>query len=255
MSKPFILSVTSGKGGVGKTAISVNISIILAKKGIKVLLFDGDFGLANAEILLGVVPKRTLKHYFLEGVPLEEIGVKGPYNMCFLTSYSGMKEIFEENPEKARNFLEDLKRFARPFDILVIDTGAGITKKVTSLCSLSDTILVILNKEPTSLTDAYGIIKVMTKNYGKRDFAIVVNRANEEDALNTYKKLKEVTSRFLSLPVDFLGYIPDDPVVPRSISLQKPASVAFSSSHFSRSLELLGEKLVKRLTKSDEKAL
>ena len=236
---PFVLSVTSGKGGVGKTTLSVNLSLSLSKMGLKVLLFDGDFGLANAEIMLRVMPELTLKDYFFKGRSLQEILVKGPYGLFFLTSYSGMKEVFEEYPEKAEAFVKEFEKLCKPFDMVVIDTGAGIGKKVTRLNQMADLILVLMNKEPTSLTDAYGVIKVMA-GYGKKNFGVVVNRVlNQKEAEEAYKRLSEATKKFLGFSPEFLGFLPEDGAVPRSISLQRPARVAFSTSPFSKKVDEL----------------
>ncbi len=237
----FVLSVTSGKGGVGKTTLSVNLSLSLSKMGLKVLLFDGDFGLANAEIMLRVMPRLTLKDYFFKGRSLREILVRGPYGLFFLTSYSGMKEIFEEYPEKAEAFIKEFEEFCSLFDVVVVDTGAGLGKKVIRLNQMADLILVLMNKEPTSLTDAYGVIKVMA-GYGKRNFGVVVNRVlNQEEAGEAFRRLSEVTKKFLGFSPEFLGFLPEDGVVPRSISLQRPAWVAFSTSPFSKKVDELSK--------------
>ncbi len=240
MGDSFIVSVTSGKGGVGKTVISANLSIVLAEQGFKVLLVDGDFGLSNAEVILGVSPEKNLGDYFTKGESLPVIASSTPYGFHFIPSYSGMEEAFEGFPERSREFLYDIKALSKEFDLTILDTGSGITKKVTELGCVADEIVVISTSDPASMLDAYAVVKVMAGR-GKRSISLVINRCERDEAEKVYDVVRGASERFLGLPLRFLGWLPEDGFVPESVKKGSPISLL--STPFSVQLREIAERI------------
>lgn len=158
-----IISVTSGKGGVGKTSLSVNLAAHLSKNNVKVLLIDADLGLSNVEIMLGVTPSYTLKDVIKNGRDIEDVIINGPYNLDFISGGNGFLELAELSEIEREEILIKIHKLEGLYDIIIIDTGAGISKNVTAFLTISDEIIVVTTSEPTALTDAYSIMKVISE--------------------------------------------------------------------------------------------
>ena len=163
-----IISVTSGKGGVGKTSLSVNLAAHLSKQGTKILLIDADLGLSNVEIMLGVTPSYTLKDVIKHGKDIEDVIINGPYNLDFISGGNGFLELAELSEVEREEILIKIHKLEELYDIIIIDTGAGISKNVTAFLTISDEIIVITTSEPTALTDAYSIMKVISEEKVKQ---------------------------------------------------------------------------------------
>lgn len=220
---PRVICVTSGKGGVGKSNIVINLAYSLIKKGKKVLVLDADLNLANVDILLGLTPRYNLHHVFLGEKTLPEILTKGPAGLLILPASSGIMELSDLTESQRLYFLAEMEELGRKIDILLIDTAAGINNNVVYFNLASQERIIILTPEPTSLTDAYALIKVLSSRHDIKKFRILVNLAgSEKEALSVFRKLSIVADRFLnSLSLDFLGHIPFDDKLPKAVRAQR----------------------------------
>ena len=225
---PLVFSVTSGKGGVGKTNLSVNLALELAKKGKRVVLVDADLGLANVDVLLGLTPPRNLFHLFHEGAAIKDILFPTPYGFSILPASSGMSEMLTLSTGQKLVLLEAMDDLESGVDCLVVDTGAGINENVLYFNLAAQQRLVVLTPEPTSLTDAYALIKVLKMAHGVEHFKICVNMSKDAAmAKEMFKRLYQACDHFLDgVSLDFLGFVPRDPSVRASVVQQKPFCIA-----------------------------
>lgn len=223
-SFPLVLSVTSGKGGVGKTNIAVNLATSLSSLGKKVVLVDADLGLANVDVLLGLTPQRNIFHLFHEGAALRDILYPTPYGFSILPASSGMSEMLTLSTGQKLELLEAMGELEDEIDYLIVDTGAGINDNVLYFNLASQERLVVLTPEPTSLTDAYALIKVLKLTHGVEHFKVCVNMApDQKTAKEIFSCLYQACDRFLSgVSLDLAGVIPRDAAVRKSVVAQKP---------------------------------
>lgn len=221
---PVVLSVTSGKGGVGKTNMAVNLAHCLSEMGKNVLLLDADLGLANVDVLLGLTPKYNIFHLFESGVSLEEILVRTNYGFTILPASSGATEINSLSAGQKLELLEAMDRLDHSLDFLIVDTGAGISDNVIYFNLAVQELLVVITPEPTSLTDAYALIKVLNNNHGIHRFRVLINMCrSEKDGQEVFKKLYAACDHFLEgISLDLTGTIPLDPGVKKAVSSQVP---------------------------------
>ncbi len=226
-----ILSVTSGKGGVGKTSLSVNIAASLGKDDVKVLLIDADLGLSNVEIMLGVTPSYTLKDVIKNGRAIEEVVINGPYNIDFISGGNGFLELAELSEIEREEILIKIHKLEELYDIIIIDTGAGISKNVTAFLTISDEIIVVTNSEPTALTDAYSIIKVITEEKLKQKIGLIINRVKNK---NEYQQASDIlintAKKFLGEEIRSLGFVYEDPNVRKTIYKKTPFVIYYPNS-------------------------
>ncbi|GMT47652.1 MAG: site-determining protein [bacterium] len=216
------IAVTSGKGGVGKTNIVANLAISLQRQGEKVLIFDADLGLSNIDILFGMAPRYNIHHLLKGEKSLEEVIVKGPEGVMVLPASSGIEELTRINEFERLRLLDEFDSFDEDVDVLLIDTSGGISSNVTFFCMAAQDIVVVITPEPTSLTDAYALIKLLYSKYQEREFKILVNCAgSSSEALEVFKRLHIVTERFLNIALDYLGFIPHDSAIPRAVRSQQ----------------------------------
>jgi len=221
---PLVFAVTSGKGGVGKTSIAVNLALCLIKTGKRVLLLDADLGLANVDVLLGLTPQKNLFHLFHEGVKLADILFPTPYGFSILPASSGMSEMLRLNTGQKLELLEAVDDLEQTVDCMIVDTGAGINDNVLYFNLAAQHRLVVLTPEPTSLTDAYALIKVLKLNHGVEHFKILVNMAPDTRvAKEMFLRLHQACDHFLSgVSMDFVGTIPRDPAMRKAVIDQSP---------------------------------
>jgi len=217
-----VIAVTSGKGGVGKTNVVANLAVMLAREGKRVLVLDADLGLGNLDVLLGLVPEWTLEHVLDGQKALADIVMRGPGGIGILPASSGMYDLTALTPEQQLLLQGELDRMANAIDVLLIDTGAGISSNVLFFASAAQEILVVASPEPTSMTDAYAVMKGLSQRHAETRFRLLINMArHQREALEIYRKITLVADKFLNISIDYVGYIPDDDYVPMSVCKQR----------------------------------
>ena len=221
---PLVFSVTSGKGGVGKTNLSVNLALCLARLNKRVTLIDADLGLANVDVLLGLTPQKNLFHLFHEGASLRDILFPTPYGFDILPASSGMSEMLTLSTGQKLELLEAVDELEDELDYLIVDTGAGISDNVLYFNMAAQERLVVLTPEPTSLTDAYALIKVLKLTHGVEHFKVCVNMAPDiTTARDMFIRLHQACDHFLSgVSLDLVGVVPRDTGVRKAVVRQLP---------------------------------
>ncbi len=217
-----VYAITSGKGGVGKTAVVANMAVSMAKAGKKVLILDADLGLANIDVVFGLAPKYNLNHFFSSGYSLADIIVEGPHGIKILPAGSGVQNFTRLDSKQKLKLLDGLDSMHNDFDFVLIDTEAGISENVTYFNTAAQEILVVTTPDPTAITDAYALMKLLSTQYHEKTFNLVVNQIqNENEALDVYRKLTMVSNRYLDISIDFLGSIPADRQMTEAIRKQR----------------------------------
>ena len=241
--KAKIITITSGKGGVGKSNFVVNMGITLHKKGKKVLIFDADIGMGNDDVLMGVLPRYNVFD-LLKGKDVNEVVVEGPYGINLLPGGSGINYIENLEEKERLAFIEKLTSLDE-YDYIFIDTGAGINKNVLAFIACSEETIVITTPEPTSLTDAYSLIKA-TDHFKLINTAnVIVNRAfSVKDGEETYNKLKRAVEKFLTIKINYLGSISEDRKLVEGVRAQVPFTILHPKCDASKSIERISNKLI-----------
>jgi flagellar biosynthesis protein FlhG len=219
-----IIAVSSGKGGVGKTNIAINLALAYAQTGKKVIVMDADLGLANVNVVLGVIPRYNLYHLIRKQKTLSEILVDTSYGIQIIAGASGFSKIANLTEEERRDFIAELAALSSA-DILIIDCAAGVSNNVISFIAAADDALIVTTPEPTAITDAYGIIKIIATEIDNLDLGLklVVNRVKSVvEGKRVAERVINIAGQFLNLKVDYLGFVYDDPVVHTSVVRQKP---------------------------------
>lgn len=226
-----VVTVTSGKGGVGKSNFSLNFAIALTELGKKVVLLDADLGLANLDVLMGISPKGNLFQLIEQGYQIWDILESGPGGVDLIASQSGFQRLLSLDEKRLSSFMEELHRLDGYADFIIIDTGAGLTKEALHFILSSNEVILITTPEPTSLTDAYAVIKMI---HFKEPFLaprLVVNRVHSsQEGINTGERFGLVSKKFLNLEVPFLGYIHEDAHIGLSVRKQEPFLLLYPSS-------------------------
>jgi len=241
-----VIAVTSGKGGVGKTNVSVNLSIALSQSGKDVLLLDADLGLANVDVLLGLRSKYNLSDVVDGSRALEEIIVSGPEGLKIIPASSGVQSMAELNTMEHAGLIRAFSELSHSIDVLVIDTAAGISDSVTTFSRASQEVIVVVCDEPTSLTDAYALIKVLNKEHGVHRFRVISNMVQGiQEGRELYAKLMAVTDKYLDVQLDFMGVIPYDDYLRKSVQRQKAVVEAYPRSKSALAFKALSQKVDK----------
>jgi flagellar biosynthesis protein FlhG len=249
-----VLSISSGKGGVGKTNIVANLGYTFCKMGKKVLIFDADLGLGNLDILLGLTPKYNLSHFILAQKNIDEIIVDGPLGMKIIPAASGIKELAHLSKENKIPILQKIDDLVNQFDIFLIDNGAGISSNVLHFAAIAQDVLVVVSPEPTSLTDAYALIKVLSYHFGVSKFNLVVNMVNSaKEAEDVYHQLLMVTGRFLNVSIHYTGHVLRDDKITKGIKRQKVISEIYPEAPASLCFQTLAGNILKIKRKKKDK--
>ncbi|MCX8130305.1 MAG: MinD/ParA family protein [Clostridia bacterium] len=239
-----VITVTSGKGGVGKTNLTINLAIALSEIGYRVVILDADFGLANIDVLFGIIPQHTLVDVIHNRKNILEVLCDGPKNIKFISGGSGVEELVQIEKKQLDRFIENIALLDKLADIILIDTGAGLSDNVMSFVMAADEVLLVTTPEPTSITDAYALIKMVSNRDKEKIIRVVVNRAESQaEANDILSKLSLVAEKFLSLRLNPLGYILQDEMVIKAVKLQQPFMINFPKSQASRSVRDLSRKL------------
>jgi len=225
--KTRVITVTSGKGGVGKTNVSVNLALAYARTGKKVIVMDADLGLANVNVMLNMIPKFNLYHVIRKQKTMKEIMVETEYGISIVAGASGFSKIANLNEAERQYFIEELNTLSMA-DIVIIDTSAGVSSNVLDFVAAADDTVIITTPEPTSITDAYGIIKIIATEINSLNMGLklVVNRVkNAAEATKIADRMINITSQFLNLKLEYLGFIYDDSAVSQAVLKQRPFMV------------------------------
>jgi len=243
-SKARVIAITSGKGGVGKTSIVANLGYAFTKMGKKVLILDADLGLGNLDVLLGLAPKYNLSHVIMGERTIEEILVEGPGQMKILPASSGIQELTHLTRDQKIQIFTQLDGLIDSVDILFIDTAAGISSNVMDFNATAQEIVVVVSPEPTSITDAYALMKVLSLKYSEKVCKLLVNMATRpEEGREVFRQLHLVTDRFLDITSEYLGYILYDPKVTIGVKNQKIVSELYPDTQASRCFQDLARKI------------
>lgn len=240
-----VIAVTSGKGGVGKTNVTANLAILAAQQGRRVLVVDGDLGLANVEIVFGLTPRYHLGHLLDGTAELSQVLASGPEGVRVLPGGTGVRSLTVlDDPQKLR-FMAALDTIEDEFDLVLIDTGAGIGDNVLFFVGGAQEALLVLTPEPTSLSDAYAAVKVLSLEGGVEHFNVLVNHvAAEQQAREIYEKLCTVSRRFLKARLKLLGQLPRDENIHRAVLSQRPLVQAFPHSPAARAMKVIADRLL-----------
>ncbi len=238
-----VITISSGKGGVGKTSISLNLSLSLASKGFKVCLFDADLGLANVNILTGLTPEHGLEEVIHNGLGIRQIMIKDFHGIDIIPGSSGVEKMADLSRKEADTLIKaflDLDEY----DYFLFDTSAGISAQVLSFCRASHKMILVVTPEPTSLTDAYSLLKVLSKTGRVPDVKVILNQVKTRVmAVNTWKKLKETVQRFLTVKISPLGIVAKDPHVSKAVISHVPFVISSASSPAAKCIAGIADKL------------
>ncbi len=239
-----VISVTSGKGGVGKTNISANLAYFLTRMRKRTLILDADTGLANIDVILGLTPEHNLHDVLSGEASFSDAVIKGPGGIMVLPASSGIAEMAELSAGQKLTLLGGLGDFRNKIDYMLVDTAAGIARNVLYFNAAASEIIVVATPEPTSLTDAYALIKVLYQRHAKKRFRLIVNMVKSKgEAKEVYERLSRATDHFLNLTVNYLGYVEMDGNVTDAVRKQKVFAELYPDSPASRCLRGIAEKL------------
>lgn len=251
-----VITVTSGKGGVGKTSLSVNLAIQLSRMGKRVVIFDADFGLANIEIMLGIRPKYNLADMMYRGKKLEDIITYAPEGVGFISGGSGINELANLSREQVFSLIQKLDELDQMADVVIVDTGAGISDTVLEFVAASEEVILVATPEPTSITDAYALMKTLNhKTSYKSEETIVKMVANQvregSEADELFEKMGTVVEKFLDIKVEFLGSVPYDKNMQKAVMRQEPVSISEPEGQAARAVRRIAFRIEEQLIEED----
>ena len=238
-----VIAVTSGKGGTGKTNVSVNLAVALAQDDKSVMLLDADLGLANVDVLLGLQPQYNLSHVINGDRTLEEIICDGPAGIKVVPASSGVQDMAELTPLQHAGLIQAFSELSQPLDVLIVDTAAGIDNSVVSFSRAAQEVVIVVCDEPTSITDAYALIKMLNRDHNVARFRVLANMAySVQEGRDLYQKIVKVTDRFLDVALDFMGVVPYDEYLRKALQKQKAVVDAYPRSKSAVAFKNLAKK-------------
>lgn len=248
VSSSRVITVTSGKGGVGKSNTAINLALQFKRMGKRVIILDADFGLANIEVMFGVIPQYNLSDIMYKGKELKEIIMQGPEGVGFISGGSGIAKMVNLDSEQIKRLVYKMAELEKMADVVIIDTGAGISPSVLEFVAASAEVILVTTPEPTSITDAYALLKALNMFPGfERDdthIRVLCNRVNSEsEGQILYEKMSMLVDRFLNINLSMLGCIPQDYLVTKSVMKQKPVSIMYPNSAASKAYEAAAKNL------------
>ena len=244
-----VITITSGKGGVGKSNTSVNLAVWLSRLGKRVIIFDADFGLANVEVMFGVIPKYSLADVIYENQTIKSIISNGPLGIDFISAGSSVVGLNNLNHEQIHFIVSAINELNSMYDFIIIDTGAGVSEQVMEFVAASNEIVLVTTPEPTSITDSYSLLKALYKrpdfDPSKACIRVISNRAaSKEDGSIVFNKINSVVMQFLNGSLEYLGYVPSDTMVEKAVRQQKILSIYDPTSKAARSFEEIAKRLL-----------
>lgn len=253
-----VITVTSGKGGVGKSNLSVNLAIQFRKMGKRVLIFDADFGLANVEVMFGAIPKFNLSDMIYRGKDISEIITEGPMGIGFISGGSGILGLNNLTKEQIMYLVKCLEKLGTMTDVLIVDTGAGITDAVLEFVLASPEVLLVSTPDPSSLTDSYSLLKALHHHpdfsQNESQVYVVANRVtNAEEGRMLFKKLESVVKRFLDGKIEYIGCVPQDGALEKAVRQQKPVSLSSPNSRSAEAFESIAKAIMNEETTTSSK--
>lgn len=259
-TKARVITITSGKGGVGKSNVAINLGIQLRKMGLNVIILDADFGLANIEVMFGTIPKYNLKDTIEGKKSLKEIITEGPMGVQFISGGNGVEGLANLSKVQLGNLLRGMEQLDELADVILIDTGAGISDSVLEFVASGNEVLLVTTPEPTSLTDSYSLLKALNNHSGfskeNIEIKIIANKvSNMVEGRNLYTKLNLVTERFLQMPLGFLGSIPMDEQIIKAVMRQIPISISYPNARASKAFEKMSAQLNRTMVSENRKSL
>ncbi len=246
-----VITVTSGKGGVGKSNTAINLAVQFKKMGQRVIILDADFGLANIEVMFGAVPKHNLCDLIYQGKNIKEIITWGPMDVGFISGGSGIAGMSNLSIDHLSYIIKNLSELDEMADIIIVDTGAGIADAVLEFLVASGEILLVTTPEPTSITDSYSLLKALNRHprYSKEvsHIKVIANKVeNGQEGRSLYEKLDTVVARYLKIPITYLGMIPQDAQLAKAVMQQMPVSIQNPDSKSAQAYEMLAAKLMNK---------
>lgn len=243
-----VIAVTSGKGGVGKSSVSINLALQFRRMGKRVIILDADFGLANIEVMFGVIPKYNLSDLIYKGRTLSEIIIEGPEGVGFISGGSGIAKLVNLDKEQIKRLVSKMAELEDIADVVIIDTGAGISPSVMEFLMACPETIIVTTPEPTSITDSYALLKALSMyegfNKNETKVRVIANKVMSiEEGKNLFEKLSMVVSQFLNIELDFLGIIPQDSSISKAVMRQKPVSIMYPAAPATKCFETITNSL------------
>lgn len=243
-----VITVTSGKGGVGKSNVSVNLAIQFKKLGKRVIIFDADFGLANVEVIFGIVPKYNMFDMIYNNKDITEVLTQGPLGIEFISGGSGVQELLKLDKNQLAYMIEKLFELDRLADIIIIDTGAGISDSVLDFVLASNEVLLVTTPEPTAITDAYAVLKAIKRRdprVNEKEINLLVNRIEyQQEGNEIFEKLNKVTNKYLDMQLTNIGSLPNDRTLVKAVVEQKPVTMLFPKANVTKGFEILADRMI-----------
>lgn len=242
-NKSKVITIASGKGGVGKSNLVINLAFALSSMGAKILIFDADIGMSNDHVLMNVKVKYNVFDLINKNLDIDDVKVKGPMGVDLISGGSALDKIYSMSEDERNIFMKKLSKLEN-YDFILIDTGAGINKDILSFISACDELIVVTTPEPTSITDAYSLVKTVNYFKMKSKVNIVINKSlYKEEGISTFNRFKLVADKYLNLKLEFLGYILDDRKLTESVREQKPVFIKYPNSSSSKNIKDISKRL------------